>query len=127
MGSVAGVRHRRYRCDRRRCSTGADGDAVVNLATAIPPLTRFMSVKAHRDNDRVRTEGSAAVVDAALAAGVGRLVQDVRRPPGMLLGLAHRKPASSSSVVAVAGMDTVQARAASSALVMATRCTWRPP
>jgi nucleoside-diphosphate-sugar epimerase len=54
----------------------AGRDAVVNLATAIPPMTRFMSVKAHRDNDRVRTQGAAAVVDAALAAGVGRLVQE---------------------------------------------------
>jgi nucleoside-diphosphate-sugar epimerase len=51
-------------------------DAVVNLASAIPPMTRFMSVKAWRGNDRVRTEGSAAVVDAALAAGVGRAVQE---------------------------------------------------
>jgi uncharacterized protein YbjT (DUF2867 family) len=32
-------------------------DAVVNLASAIPPMTRFMSVKAWRDNDRVRSEG----------------------------------------------------------------------
>jgi nucleoside-diphosphate-sugar epimerase len=54
----------------------AEHDAVVNLASAIPPITRFLSVKAWRDNDRVRTEGSAAVVDAALAAGVGRVVQE---------------------------------------------------
>ena len=51
-------------------------DAVVNLASAIPPMTRFLSVKAWADNDRVRTEGSATVVDAALAAGVGRIVQE---------------------------------------------------
>jgi nucleoside-diphosphate-sugar epimerase len=58
--------------------TGAVGghDAVINLATAIPPMTRWMSTKAWQHNDRVRTEGSAAVVDAALAAGVGRLVQE---------------------------------------------------
>jgi nucleoside-diphosphate-sugar epimerase len=54
----------------------AGHDAVVNLATAIPPTTRFMSVKAQRDNERIRTEGSAAVVDAALAAGVGRVLQE---------------------------------------------------
>jgi nucleoside-diphosphate-sugar epimerase len=54
----------------------AGHDAVVNLASAIPPMTRFMSVKAWQDNDRVRTEGSAAVVDAALTAGVGRVVQE---------------------------------------------------
>src|SRR5215207_9461342 len=39
-------------------------------------MTRWMSARAWRNNDRVRTEGSAAVVDAALAAGVGRLVQE---------------------------------------------------
>ena len=51
-------------------------DAVVNMATAIPPMTRFMRTSAWRDNDRVRREGSATLVDAALDAGVGRLVQE---------------------------------------------------
>lgn len=62
----------------RGALTGAfDGhDAVANLATAIPPMTKFMSARAWQANQRVRTEGSAAVVDAALAAGVGRLVQE---------------------------------------------------
>jgi nucleoside-diphosphate-sugar epimerase len=54
----------------------AGRDAVVNLASAIPPMTRWMSAKAWRNNDRVRSEGSAAVVDAARAAGVGRLVHE---------------------------------------------------
>jgi nucleoside-diphosphate-sugar epimerase len=63
--------------DRSALTAAFSGqDAVVNLASAIPPMTRFMSVKAWRNNDRVRTEGSAAVVDAALAAGVGRVVQE---------------------------------------------------
>ncbi|MQA11836.1 MAG: NAD(P)H-binding protein [Pseudonocardiaceae bacterium] len=51
-------------------------DAVVNVASALPPVARFMSAKAWRNNDRVRTEGSAAVVDAARAAGVGRVIQE---------------------------------------------------
>jgi len=51
-------------------------DVIVNLATAIPPMSRWMSTKAWRRNDRVRTEGSAAIVDAALAAGVDRVVQE---------------------------------------------------
>jgi nucleoside-diphosphate-sugar epimerase len=51
-------------------------DAVINLATAIPSMSRWMSTKAWRRNDRVRTEGSAAVVDAAVAAGVDRVVQE---------------------------------------------------
>jgi nucleoside-diphosphate-sugar epimerase len=50
--------------------------AVVNLASAIPPMTKFMRTSAWRDNDRVRTEGSAAMVDAAIDAGVGRVVQE---------------------------------------------------
>jgi nucleoside-diphosphate-sugar epimerase len=54
----------------------AGHDAVVNLATAIPPMSRWMSSKAWRLNDRIRTEGSATVVDAALAAGVERVVQE---------------------------------------------------
>jgi nucleoside-diphosphate-sugar epimerase len=63
--------------DRSALTTAFNGhDAVVNLATAIPPMSRWMSAKAWRSNDRVRTEGSTAVVDAALAAGVDRLVQE---------------------------------------------------
>lgn len=51
-------------------------DAVVNLATALPPTSRFLLRSAWADNQRLRTEGSAAVVDAALASGVGHLVQE---------------------------------------------------
>jgi nucleoside-diphosphate-sugar epimerase len=51
-------------------------DAVINLATAIPSMSRWLSTKAWRRNDRVRTEGSAAVVDAAVASGVDRVVQE---------------------------------------------------
>jgi nucleoside-diphosphate-sugar epimerase len=54
----------------------AGHDAVVNLATAIPPTTQFMRRSAWTDNQRIRTEGSAAVVEAALAAGVDALVQE---------------------------------------------------
>jgi nucleoside-diphosphate-sugar epimerase len=51
-------------------------DTVVNLASAIPPTSKFMQTKAWADNDRIRTEGSAAIVDAAIAAGVSRVVQE---------------------------------------------------
>jgi nucleoside-diphosphate-sugar epimerase len=54
----------------------AGHSAVVNLASAIPPMTKFMRRSAWRDNDRVRTEGSAAIVDAAMDAGVNRVVQE---------------------------------------------------
>lgn len=50
--------------------------AVVNLTSVIPPMSRFMLTSAWRDNDRVRTEGSAAIVDAAIDAGVDRVVQE---------------------------------------------------
>jgi nucleoside-diphosphate-sugar epimerase len=50
--------------------------AVLNLATSIPPLAKAGSNGAWTENDRIRTEGSAAVADAAIAAGVDRLVQE---------------------------------------------------
>lgn len=51
-------------------------DAVVNLATSMPSTATFVFRRAWRPTERVRIEGSAAVVDAALAAGVPRLVQE---------------------------------------------------
>ncbi|MFE0028414.1 NAD-dependent epimerase/dehydratase family protein [Amycolatopsis sp. NPDC059021] len=51
-------------------------DAVANLATALPSMAKFMSTNAHKYNEHIRADGSAAVVDAALAAGVGRLIQE---------------------------------------------------
>jgi nucleoside-diphosphate-sugar epimerase len=63
--------------DRSALTAAVAGhDAIANLATAIPPMTQFMRARAWQDNDRIRTEGSAALVDAALAAGVGRVVQE---------------------------------------------------
>lgn len=60
--------------DRSQLAAAFAGhDAVVNLATAIPPTTlKFMRARTWEANDRIRGEGSAAVVDAALSAGVGR-------------------------------------------------------
>jgi nucleoside-diphosphate-sugar epimerase len=54
----------------------ADHDAVANLATHIPSTNRMLLPGAWKENGRIREEGSAAVVDAALDAGVGRLVQE---------------------------------------------------
>jgi nucleoside-diphosphate-sugar epimerase len=63
--------------DRDLLARAMDGhDVVVNLASAIPPVSRFMSKRAWKANDRVRTVGSAVLVDAALAAGVGHVVQE---------------------------------------------------
>lgn len=55
---------------------GAGAEAVVNLATAIPPLARSARRRAWATNDRLRIEASAHLVDAALAAGAGRYVQE---------------------------------------------------
>lgn len=54
----------------------AGHDAVVNLATHIPDPSDARKPEAWAENNRIRTEGSAALVDAALEAGVGRFVQE---------------------------------------------------
>ncbi|WP_405495162.1 NAD-dependent epimerase/dehydratase family protein [Nocardia sp. NBC_00511] len=54
----------------------AGHDAVVNMATALPGTLSFLSDKAWRRNEYVRIAGSTALADAALAAGVGRFVQE---------------------------------------------------
>jgi nucleoside-diphosphate-sugar epimerase len=51
-------------------------DAVVNLATNIPPITRAARASAWSTNDRLRREASRHLVDAALAAGASRFVQE---------------------------------------------------
>ena len=51
-------------------------DAVVNLATAIPPTSRFMQSRAWIENDRIRKEGSATLVDSALSSDVPRYIQE---------------------------------------------------
>jgi nucleoside-diphosphate-sugar epimerase len=50
-------------------------DTVINLASALPSTT-FWRYSAWTDCERVRTEGSAAVVDAARDAAIGRLIQE---------------------------------------------------
>ncbi len=56
-------------------------EVVVNLATHMPAsVVRMMLPWAWRENDRVRREGSATLVDAALAAGVRRFVQESFAP-----------------------------------------------
>jgi uncharacterized protein YbjT (DUF2867 family) len=45
----------------------AGHEAVVNLATHIPPLGRMARKRAWAVNTRLRTEASRALVDAALA------------------------------------------------------------
>ncbi|MCB9376943.1 MAG: NAD(P)-dependent oxidoreductase [Microthrixaceae bacterium] len=50
--------------------------AVANLASALPTTSQFVLPWAWRRNHRVRVDGSRAVTNAAIAAGVDVLVQE---------------------------------------------------
>jgi nucleoside-diphosphate-sugar epimerase len=54
----------------------AGADAVINLLTHVPSADRMADPAAWAENDRVRTEASAAIARAAQAARVQRLVQE---------------------------------------------------
>jgi nucleoside-diphosphate-sugar epimerase len=58
----------------RRAFDGAD--TVINLLTHVPSVDRMADPAAWAENDRVRTDASAAIARAAQAAGVRRLVQE---------------------------------------------------
>lgn len=59
----------------------AGHDVVINLATHMPASTfKMMFRRAWRENDRVRREGSAALAEAALRAGVKRFIQESFAP-----------------------------------------------
>ena len=58
----------------RRAFDGAD--AVINLLTHVPSADRMADPSAWEENDRMRTEASAAIARAAQAARVQRLVQE---------------------------------------------------
>jgi nucleoside-diphosphate-sugar epimerase len=51
-------------------------DAVVNLLTHVPSAHRMADPSAWEENDRLRTEASAAIAQAAQAARVQRLTQE---------------------------------------------------
>jgi 2-alkyl-3-oxoalkanoate reductase len=56
-------------------------DAVINLATHMPPSSaRMLFRPAWRENDQIRREGSRNLVQAALERGVGRLIQESFAP-----------------------------------------------
>jgi nucleoside-diphosphate-sugar epimerase len=59
----------------------AGQDVVVNLATHMPPSTfRMLLRAAWRENDRIRSEGSANLVTAAMVSGVQRFIQESFAP-----------------------------------------------
>jgi nucleoside-diphosphate-sugar epimerase len=54
----------------------AGHDAVINVATHIPSPKTIMLRWAWRTNDHIRRDGSAAIATAAIAEGVGRMIQE---------------------------------------------------
>lgn len=63
--------------DRAMVSRAVEGhDAVINLATSIPAGLEAFTRGGWRMNDRIRTEGSRNLANAAAAAGVTRFVQE---------------------------------------------------
>ncbi len=68
--------------DRDAVRRAVDGhDTVINLATHIPPSTTSMMLPGHwRENDRLRREASVSLVEAALAGGASRFIQESFAP-----------------------------------------------
>lgn len=58
----------------------AGQDAVINLATAVPPSSRALMRSAWKEMDRIRSDASVLLVDAALAEGVRHFVQESFAP-----------------------------------------------
>jgi nucleoside-diphosphate-sugar epimerase len=48
---------------------GCEAEAILHLATSIPPTMQVGRRSAWQENDRIRREGTRALVEAALAAG----------------------------------------------------------
>lgn len=67
--------------DPREVASAVRGhDVVINLATSIPPSSKAMLPWAWRENDRVRSEVSRNLAEAAVEAGVRRLIQESFAP-----------------------------------------------
>ncbi len=58
----------------------AGHDVVINLATSIPSMSRIFLRSAWRTNDRIRSQASAVLVEAALAGGATRYIQESFAP-----------------------------------------------
>ena len=54
----------------------AGADAVLHLATRIPPITQGRKASAWAENTKLRAVGTKVLVDAALKANVGRFVAE---------------------------------------------------
>ncbi len=54
----------------------AGHDAVVNIATKIPPVAQMARLRAWGENEQIRREASTNLVDGAVAAGATAFVQE---------------------------------------------------
>jgi nucleoside-diphosphate-sugar epimerase len=54
----------------------AGSEAVLHLATKIPPIMKMRSKKSWAENDRLRREGTRNLVDGAIAAGAQAFVAE---------------------------------------------------
>ncbi|MGZ6995309.1 MAG: NAD-dependent epimerase/dehydratase family protein, partial [Acidimicrobiia bacterium] len=54
----------------------AGSDAIAHLATNVPPFPKLLRAKSWALHNRLRTEGTRNLVDAARAAGVGHIVKE---------------------------------------------------
>jgi nucleoside-diphosphate-sugar epimerase len=57
------------------CAAVRGADAVLHLASRIPPVERMREPEAWRENDRLRSEATKILVGAALVSGVAVFVQ----------------------------------------------------
>jgi nucleoside-diphosphate-sugar epimerase len=63
--------------DARAMTAALEGsEAVFHLATRIPPVAQMRKLAAWRDNDRLRSQGSSILVNAALAVHAKIYVQE---------------------------------------------------
>jgi nucleoside-diphosphate-sugar epimerase len=58
------------------CEAVAGADAIAHLATNVPPFPKMLRATAWTTHNRLRTEATRHLVDAARAAGVPRIVKE---------------------------------------------------
>jgi nucleoside-diphosphate-sugar epimerase len=73
-----------------------DVDGVVHLATRVRPVEQLADLDAWLENDRLRTDASRILVDAAIAAGVEVYVQ-----PSVTFGYPPDGPVSEDTPIEV--------------------------
>jgi nucleoside-diphosphate-sugar epimerase len=104
---IAGLGAAPARCDlfdRNQVNAAIAGqEVVVNLATRIPPANEAFKRKAWATNDRIRIEGSANLVNAAIGAGCRRFIQE-----SIVLPYIDRRDAWIDESVAFASTTTTR-------------------